>query len=265
MEYFFTEPDRVKHLIGNHHLCLFLDYDGTLAPIAQRPQDAVLPRETIELLKSLSRCDRVEVAIISGRALPDIKKLVGLKNITYVGNHGMEIEGPNINFKCPVPTGYKNDLKQVIAALQEAFAGINGVIIEDKGYSISLHYRLVEPEIIPLVKENFEKAVSAYVRKKRIVVHDGKMVLEVRPLSEWNKGKAVLWLLEKKHTSARNAELLAIYIGDDVTDEDAFTALKNRGLTIVVGQPEQSDAQYYLNDSAEVVEFLRQVLEMLRT
>ena len=105
MEYFFAEPDMIKHLIGNRHLCLFLDYDGTLTPIVQRPQDAVLPTEARELLKDLSKSDRCEMAIISGRALSDIKKLVGLKNITYVGNHGMEIEGPNFNFRPPVPHG----------------------------------------------------------------------------------------------------------------------------------------------------------------
>jgi trehalose 6-phosphate phosphatase len=264
MEYFFSEPDRIKHLIGSRHLCLFLDYDGTLTQIAQRPQDAALSMEARELLKPLSKSDKCELAIVSGRALQDIKKLVGLKNITYVGNHGVEIEGPDLNFKHSVPTGYRNDLKQISVVLHDAFAGTEGVIIEDKGYSISLHYRLVEPKIIPLVKENFKKAVAAYVQKKRIAVRDGKMVLEVRPPLDWDKGKAVLWLLEKKCALRKNIEILPIYIGDDVTDEDAFAILKNKGLTIVVGTSEQSQAQYYLNDTTEVIEFLRQVLEVLR-
>jgi len=264
MEYFFAEPDRSKHLIGNRHLCLFLDYDGTLMPIVQRPQDTALSMETRELLKTLSKSDRCELAIISGRALPDVKKLVGLKNITYVGNHGMEIEGLNLNFRHPVPTGYKSDLKQISTILHQALAGTDGVIIEDKGYSISIHYRLVDPKIIPLVKRSFEKVVSAYVQRKRIAVREGKMVLEVRPSLDWDKGKAVLWLLEKKHTSHRNADTFPIYIGDDLTDEDAFVLLKDRGVTVVVGKPEESEAQYYLNDTAEVVEFLRQISEMVR-
>jgi trehalose 6-phosphate phosphatase len=264
MEYFFAEPDRIKHLVEKRHLCLFLDYDGTLTPIVQRPQDAALSMEARELLKSLSRCDRIEIAIISGRALPDIKKLVGVKGITYVGNHGMEIESPNLNFKHSMPTGYKNDLKQISAILHQALGRTEGVIIEDKGYSISLHYRLVDPKVIPLVKESFKNAVSAYVHKKRIAVRDGKMVIEVRPPLDWDKGKAVLWILEKKHSVPKNVEMLATYVGDDLTDEDAFVALKNEGLTIVVGQTEQSEAQYYLNDTAEVIEFLRQILEVAR-
>ena len=265
MEYFFAEPDRIKHLIENRHVCLFLDYDGTLAPIVQKPEYAILPAETRELLKTLSKNGRCGLTIISGRALPDVKKLVGLKNIMYVGNHGMEIEGADVHYQHPVPTGYKNDLKQISTILHQALAGTDGVIIEDKGYSISLHYRLVDSKIIPLVKGSFEKAVSAYVQKKRIAVREGKMVLEVRPPLDWDKGKAALWLLDKKYALCKHVQTFPIYIGDDLTDEDAFVLLKDRGLTIVVGKPEGSKAQYYLNDTAEVVELLRQISEMVRT
>jgi trehalose 6-phosphate phosphatase len=265
MKYLWNNLSSIKRWIGNKPIFLFLDYDGTLTPIVQRPQGAALSMEARKLLRTLSKSDRCELAIISGRALSDVKKLVGLKNIAYVGNHGMEIKCPNLNFRHSVPTGYKNDLKQISTILHQALAGTDGVIIEDKGYSISLHYRLVDPKIIPLVKGSFEKVVSTYVQRKRIAVREGKMVLEVRLPLDWDKGKAVLWLLEKKHTSHINADTLPIYIGDDLTDEDAFVLLKDRGITVVVGKQKESEAQYYLNDTAEVVEFLRQISEMVRT
>ena len=266
MEYFFAEPGRIRHLIEKRHLYLFFDYDGTLTPIAQRPQEAELSIEARELLRTLSKTDRCEVAIVSGRAVSHVKKLVGLGNITYVGNHGMEIECPNLNFMPSMPTGYKNDLKRISEVLHETFAQTDGVIIEDKGYSISLHYRLVKPNIRDSVKARFEKAVSSYVQKKQISVRHGKKVLEVRPSSDWDKGQAVLWLLEKKHASPSNVEqMFPIYIGDDLTDEDAFSAMKGSGLAIVVGYSEHSEAEYYVNDIAEVVEFLRWILETVKT
>jgi trehalose 6-phosphate phosphatase len=264
MTYFFAELAVLKHLIENRHVCLFLDYDGTLTPIVQKPEYAVLPAETRGLLKTLSKNDRCDLTVISGRALTDIKKKVGLKNITYIGNHGMEIEGPDLNSRFPLPPGYKNDLKQLYAILHQSLLGIDGVIIEDKGCSLSIHYRLVDPKIFPLMKRNFEEAVSTYVQKKRITVRDGKMVFEVRSPLDWDKGKAVLWLLEKKCTSRQTETTLPIYIGDDLTDEDAFAALKDKGLTIVVGQPEKSCAQYFLNDMAEVAEFLRLTLNLIQ-
>ena len=232
---------------------------------SQRPQDATLSMESRELLKTLSKSDRCELVIISGRGLSDIKQLVGLKNVTYVGNHGMEIEGPNLSFRHSVLTGYRNDLKQISTIIRQALAGTDGIIIEDKGYSMSLHYRLVDPKTIPLVKGSFEKVVSAYVQKGRIAVREGKMVLEVRPPLDWDKGKATLWLLEKKYTARQLETILPVYIGDDLTDEDAFVLLKDRGLTIFVGKPENSKAQYYFNDTTEVVEFLRQISEMINT
>lgn len=264
MEYFFTEPDRVKHLIENRHVCLFLDYDGTLTPIAQKPEYAFLPAETRELLKTLSKNDRCNLTVVSGRALPDIKKIVGLKNITYVGNHGMEIEGTDIHYLHPLPAGYKNDLKQITTALNRVFAGIQGVIIEEKGSSVSVHFRLVDPKNFPLVQEYFDRMILAYVQKNRVAVCGGKMVFEVRPPLDWNKGKAVLWLLEKSHVPIKSQSTLPIYIGDDLTDEDAFTALKSKGVTIVVGQPQESQAQYFLNDTAEVTEFLRQAFNLIQ-
>jgi len=97
-------------------------------------------------------------------------------------------------------------------------------------------------------------------------VRHGKKVLEVRPSSDWDKGQAVLWLLEKKHASPSNVEqMFPIYIGDDLTDEDAFSAMKGSGLAIVVGYSEHSEAEYYVNDIAEVVEFLRWILETVKT
>jgi len=136
------------------------------------------------------------------------------------------------------------------------------VLIEDKGVTLAVHYRLVRKKDIPLIKAIFQKALIFYQIKNKVKTGFGKKLLEVRPAVDWNKGKAVLWLLAKCKFFLKEKKVLPIYIGDDKTDEDAFKSLRGIGLTIFVGRPRDSYAEYFLNDTKEIYMFLNKILQL---
>ncbi len=259
MKYLFDHFQKLKEGLTGKNIMLFLDYDGTLTPIVETPGRAILREETRNLLKKLSNSRKLKLAFISGRSLADIKNRVGLRNVIYSGNHGLEIEGPKIKFKSPVSPRYKTILGQIKMDLSNKLSKIRGAILEDKGLSLSIHYRQVDKKQIPQIKTIFHETVILYLVRNKIKIKPGKMVLEVKPPTEWDKGKIVLWLLARQIFATRKGMVFPIYIGDDATDEDAFKALKNRGLTIFVGEPSKSYAQYYLKNPKEVIDFLRRI------
>ena len=263
--YLFSCRRKIRALLKNKFIYLFLDYDGTLAPIVNTPGNAAIPKKTKGLLRQLSGMPDCKIAIISGRALNDISSRLGLKNIVYVGNHGFEIKGPKIDFKHPVPVQYRKMLEEIKYKLYKNLSLFKGVYIEDKGFSLSIHYRLADKESVPGIKAGFYDTIFLYEFKNKIQIKSGKMLLEVRPPVSWDKGKAVLWLLSRRLFAVQDKnKVLPVYIGDDVTDEDVFKSLKSRGLTIFVGKPKNTKARFYLNDTEEVARFLREVLRNLK-
>jgi trehalose-phosphatase len=257
MKYLYSHLPKLKTSLKNKFLFLFLDFDGTLAPIAEKPQDAHIPEQTKKVLVDLSKNPLCCLAIISGRSLKDIKQLVGVKKIIYVGNHGFEVGGLKIMFQPPIPPAYKSTLRQIKNKLHKRLSSLNGVILEDKGFSLAMHFRMVVPKNIPLVKSVFDVVTSPYLAENKISIGKGKQVIEVRPPVLWNKGTVVTWLLKKHLAINPKTRVLPIYIGDDVTDEDAFDALKTSGLTIRVGKSTKSSAKYYLKNTDEVLAFLK--------
>lgn len=257
MKHAFSHWEEFQKQLSDKYVMLFLDYDGTLTPIVESPDRAILQEQIRTVLKRLSCNSRCKLAIISGRTLKDIKKRVGIRNIIYSGNHGLEIEGPSIRFEVPVSFNYKTIIKQIKKELNKRLSPIKGILLEDKGLSLSLHYRLVGKKRIRFIKTIFDEIVAPYRARNKIEIENGKKVLEVIPPVRWNKGKVVLWLLSKQKLVLCGKPILPIYIGDDVTDEDAFRALKNKGLTIFVGKPKKSHAKYYLKNIIEVSEFIK--------
>jgi len=238
---------------------LFLDFDGTLAPIVARPEQARLPRKTSELLKALSENKACKIAIVSGRALEDIKRKVGLEGLVYVGNHGLELEGPDLRYTFFEFCEFRGVLDNVTIKLADVVRRFEGAFIEDKGISLSLHFRLVSPKKMLTLTNAVREALIHYIVKNQIKVKRGKMVLEIRPPIIWDKGKAVLWLKYRWECALADKAAVAVYVGDDTTDEDAFKAIKNKGLAIFVGEPKESHAQYYLKDHNEVQDFLERI------
>lgn len=263
--YLFSDRKRAGKILRGKFIYLFLDYDGTLSPIADTPGRAVMSGRVKRLLFLLSGTPGCRIAIVSGRKLSDLEKRVRLKNIVYVGNHGFEIKGPKIKFKSPVLSRYRRSLEEIKARLCREFSSIRGVIVEDKGYSLGVHYRLAAGKDITAVKNIFYAATLIHEVRGIITVKTGKMALEIRPPIPWNKGKVVLWLLGRRLFALRNKKIkiLPVYIGDDTTDEDAFESLKDRGMTIFVGRPEKTKARFYLKDTEEVAEFLEEILKAI--
>lgn len=239
---------------------LILDYDGTLTPIVERPELATLPPAMRRVLKSVSK--RHKIAIVSGRSLTDIRRLVGLKGLYYVGNHGFEISGPRVHLVKPEAKRVAPFLVEVCDKLRAKTAGIKGIIVENKGLTASVHYRLMKPGKFGTLKKIFDEIVKPYVAAGILRVTKGKKVFEIRPNVEWDKGKAVLWLIDiinpPKGTSL-------IYVGDDRTDEDAFLALRDKAITILVSErPRKSNAEFFLKNVSEVKSFLEKLLQCRR-
>jgi trehalose 6-phosphate phosphatase len=253
MRYLFSVLDKIEAALANSPVFLFLDYDGTVTPIRKKPALGRISNRTKKLLAELSKLPFCKLAIISGRTLKDVRKMVGLKGVIYSGNHGLEMQGPAIKFRSPVSKKHKNIIRRLRRRLAANLRHIKGVLIEDKGLSLSVHYRLVSAKDRPLVKAVFGQITLPYARRNQIYIKPGKMVLEAFPPVEWNKGKAVQWLLRN---AGAGKSTIPVYIGDDVADEDAFRFLKKRGLSIYVGKPGTSCARYYVKNTDEVCEFL---------
>lgn len=254
MTHLFDVWPEFSGMCAGKRLMLFFDYDGTLAPIQPTPPQAFLSAENRRLLEVLAR--RCQIIIISGRALTDLKQKVGIEGLVYVGNHGLEIEGEDLKFEGVVPAEYLEIMASVKEKIAERLSVIAGVLIEDKGLTLSVHYRLVRPDQFSQVVAAVEEECFEYLKQNKISLNAGKKVIELKPPVTWDKGKASLWLLEKQEMTAPEGRVFPIYVGDDVTDEDAFGALKSKGTTVFVGEQGPSQAQYYLKDPSEVTQLL---------
>ena len=246
------------------HILLLSDYDGTLTPIVERPEMAGLPERTRQLLQALCRKHHFTVGIISGRALSDLKERVGIQDIVYAGNHGLEIEGPGISFVNPLAKDMKPVFRLIHQVLSKAYSSVRGVLVEDKGLTLSVHYRMVEKEKSEEVETIFERVVAAARSLGMLKTTSGKKVYEVRPAVDWHKGKAAKLLMKRYGKGGRKSGLLPIYLGDDLTDEDGFMAIERYGdgLAIFVGEESATTlARYFLRSPAEVEQFLSRLLD----
>lgn len=237
------------------HVFLFLDFDGTLAPIVDDPDKARMPQETKQLLSRFARDSKFTLAIISGRELSDLRARVGLKNVIYAGNHGLEIHGPGIQFVEPVAAGRLKALGELSRHLRSRLRSISGVKVENKVFSASVHFRAAPPSRIPEVRDAVDAAVIFDGHPFRVT--EGRKVYEIRPSVAWDKGAAVRWI---QKTAGRQAAL-PVYIGDDSSDEDAFQALDG-GVTIGVGQRAETAATYFLERQEQVAGLLSWLLEL---
>jgi alpha,alpha-trehalase len=226
-------------------LSFFLDFDGTLTPIAGHPDDAILLESMREILVALNR--RFPIAIISGRGLADLKEKVNVAGLTYVANHGMEISSDGFSFVYDIGALETDALGAVAGKLATLSASHDGTVLEVKGPTLSIHYRLLDSTR----KSSFLKLVASVLRPYDtgglIRITSGKEVVEVRPTANWDKGSAVEWLMERR----RFAGTVPFCMGDDETDEDAFRVIKGIGLSLCVGR-RKSGADFYLEDQSEV-------------
>jgi len=253
-------PSALEHVSEiarmGERLAVFLDYDGTLTPIVSRPEDAWLSESMRETLRSLAA--RLPVAILSGRDLDDVRGRVHVDGIVYAGSHGFDIAGAG-GLHRELGAAYLPMLEAAERELREALDEIPGAQLERKHFSVAAHYRNVNENDASGVAAAVDAVATRHRQLRRI---NGKKVYELLPDIDWNKGKAVLWLLETLELERGNA--FPIFIGDDRTDEDAFSALEKRGIGILVTEQQQvTAANYWLNNPEEVERFLRELIALL--
>ena len=240
-------------------MLLVSDFDGTLAPIVDRPDQAALPAETKDTLLQLGIRDKYLLGIVSGRSLGDVCSRIDIPGLTYSGNHGLEIKGPGIDFVHPEAEALRQTLQEVDLRLRQELAEIPGVITEQKGLTLSVHYRLTPDGLVEDVHTRFAAAMAPLLEPGKLKLTRGKKVLEVRPGLDWNKGKAITKLQEVYPDTS-----LTVFFGDDLTDEDGFAVVQGRGgLAVFVGPArEPTCALHRLDSPEEVAQTLRLMLEL---
>lgn len=236
-------------------LVILLDVDGTLAPIAPRPEDARVPDETTSVIATLAACPGVHVALVSGRAAGDAARMVPVKGLWTLGNHGMERRSPDgVVRPAPGVAEFEARVAAAARALAPAVRDTPGALVEDKRWTLSLHYRLVDDAAVPALMESARRvADDAGLR-----VTQGKKVMELRPPVAIDKGTATVGLAEELGGFAAAGTVL--FAGDDRTDEDAFRALRARSARAVTvrvcGDPGETAAEFRLGDPPALYELL---------
>lgn len=248
----------VQSLSGHDKILLLLDYDGTLTPIVERPDDAILENSVREILEKIHSSPRFILGFVSGRALDDVKRIIGVPGAYYCGNHGLEADGPGFAFRHPGLEGVEESVHGLAEILEKKLSDIDGAIVEDKGYSLVVHYRLVSEGEVEKLREGFLQEVNS-IGQKLFGVKENKMTFEAVPKIRWDKGEIVKLLVDEV-SGKMDSRFKTVYMGDDATDEDAFKALSELdGLTVVVGE-KQSSAKYYVKSQGEAVGFLQRLL-----
>jgi trehalose-phosphatase len=225
----------------------FFDFDGTLTEIERTPDGVKFKPIARFIVEELSR--HFSVGIITGRALPDIKKLIGIKGIYYSGNHGVEIEGPRLRFvekNSAKSVAYLNTLIPKLKRKLKPY----GPIIQHKKYSIAVHYRTVEARLVRQLLDDLDLITSEPVRSGKVRLQLGKKVVEIKAPVEWDKGKAIERILMKTGRTGK-----VFFFGDDMTDEFGFEMVNSlKGVSVYVGGLErETHARYYLESPTALI------------
>ncbi len=256
--------EEIEEQLEEKHPFIALDYDGTLTPIVERPDLAILSDDMRRTISALAK--RCTVAVISGRDLPDVQELVGIDGLFFAGSHGFDISGPaekRVDFQqglefLPVLDSAEKSLRPLLSDIPSAQ-------VERKKFSIAVHYRNVKKNREQAVEEAVDRVL---IENSRLRKRTGKKIFELQPEIDWHKGKALCRLLEVLEQD--RSAILPFYIGDDETDEDAFRELQAGGIGIVVKDSEspensrRSSARYALNDCGQVQKFLEDLVDMLQ-
>jgi len=253
----------IMQQVKGKQLAVFLDYDGTLTPIVRDPDAAVMSEAMRGALREVA--SMLPTAIISGRCVEKVVGFVKLRELFYAGSHGLDIQGPEeglCKLQDPSMCSYQpaaafyTTMNLVYDALVEAVKHIPGSNVEHNKYCVSTHFRNCAPEDWEAVEALVQDVVARF---EGLCITMGKKVFEVRPNVPWNKGKALLFLLEKLGVKSSD-EAITLYIGDDITDEDAFKVLRESGHgygILVAKKPRSTAAAYTLRDPDEVLQFLK--------
>jgi trehalose 6-phosphate phosphatase len=245
-----------RRIVSSTPVVLFLDYDGTLVPIRTTPAAATLSPRTRRLLVRLASHPEIVVSIVTGRSVSDIKSLVHVPRLRTITNHGFEISWGRLRWTHPEARRARPALSRAARGIRASLQDVQGLLIEQKGLTVSVHYRNVRERDIECVKS----AVEFHVRRSDVALTttSGKRVVEIRPRVSWGKGRAIVRVLR---TIRPPVSSLIVSVGDDITDEDAFRLLPAGGISIAVG-PQQTAASYRVDNPGSVRRFLEKVLSL---
>ena len=247
----------VERLAGRRP-AVFLDYDGVLTPIVDRPEHALISAGMRDTVRALA--GRCPVCVVSGRDRQVVQELMGIDDLVVAGSHGFDIWSPSEGtITHDAGSGFEDRISDASDRLRTELGSIPGVVIESKRASVAVHYRLVNPDEHARIGAVVDTLLTE--RPEQFKVTPGKKVYELQPKIDWNKGRAVLYLLET--LGLDTADVVPLYLGDDITDEDAFRALRGLGVGIIVGHaadPEVAGrataADFVLASTTEVERFL---------
>jgi alpha,alpha-trehalase len=255
-------PSALDHIpqifqeVKDRNIALFLDYDGTLTPIVNDPDKAFLEDNTRQILKKVA--GKWVVAVISGRDLQAIQNFVKLDNVYYAGSHGFDISGPaDLTLEMQKGKEFLPVLDKAQGQLEEKLTHIPGAAIERKQFSIAIHYRNVKQAQVNAVRQAVRQVQTDHPELR---ITEGKKVFELQPDIEWHKGKALTWLMET--LGLHLDTYYPMYMGDDITDEDAFESLNTIGTSIVVkGSSHPTSADFVLENTRETAVFLENLFD----
>ena len=245
--------EEIEQALRGRQPVVFLDFDGTLAPIVADPAAAALPSRTRSALEALAAV--CPVVIVSGRDADDVRERVRLDDVVVAGSHGFDVIWPD-GRRSQRGQEHVPRLDAAAARLRRELVGIPGVEVEPKRFAVAVHHRRTPAEQVAEIDDRVDRVVEEHPGLRR---SGGKQVMELRPDLDWDKGTTVLWLLTELGLDHEGA--VPLYLGDDLTDEDAFVALEQQGhgLTLVVrGEDDQrpTAARYAVGDvgtSADVL------------
>jgi trehalose-phosphatase len=227
-------------------VALFLDFDGTLARLRPRPEEARLSYGTRRAMARLAGNPRVRVCVITGRKLTDILIRAGVPKVRYLGLHGWDRRG-----RAPLNLEVREVLDRAKRHLANQIADLPGIRIEDKGSVFAVHYRGAADRQVGLARASVRTMLAPVSTELRVL--EGKYAWEILPKIIGDKGTAV-----QRELNRFSRHALPVYIGDDRTDEPAFAALPH-GITIRVGRHTLTRAKFQLRDTAEVLKFLEKL------
>lgn len=252
-----------EDVLRTKRVVVLLDYDGTLTPIVNDPSQALLPSRTRDILTELA--ELFTVGIVSGRSLQKVRGFVQLESLLYAGSHGFDIWSPHSeSMRYQVAADQLPQLATIRDRLTERLTGIKGAAVEDNIFSVSVHYRNCDAEDVQQVYDVVQQVRSDF---PSIRFGTGKKVFELRPDIVWDKGRAMVWLLQALGLRERD-DVFTIYIGDDMTDEDAFQifveqAAQGAGI-VVTDENKCTGAHYSLRNPEEVAAFLSRLVALAR-
>ena len=253
-----AEPELISNQFTDRQPVLFLDYGGTLTPNIHKPKDAELSKKMRRALQKVA--ELMPVTIVSGRDVEDLRDRVGLPELIYAGSHGLEILGPDLHLELPDGIDVLVDLDKAMAELTKLLAEYPGVSIERKRFAIVVHYQKKDTVRAAYVEATVEQVQMHLPRLRKT---GGKQIFELLPNIDWDKGRAVKWLLAE--LGLDDPDKLPLYVGDDVTDEDAFRSLRGAGIGILVAKhPQPSMATYRVGDSDDVLDLLNHLIQVLK-